>query len=164
MLLKIMEKLVDENKAASEGKGDDAVPLAHQLVVLDYNAANVIHKFTAPPPANKDPGVVATAAAAKASADATRQMILKSLDIGALDMCSHKKVVYDVLVGVRRSGPNPFYMDVIRALKKRITPYEIAHTIVQEAILVLSQSAPSGHVAMFNLASIGAFLVSHCCR
>ena len=29
MLLKIMEKLVDENKAASDGKGDDAVVYLH---------------------------------------------------------------------------------------------------------------------------------------
>ena len=50
-------------------------------------------------------------------------------------------VVYDVLVGVRRGGPNPFYMDVIRALKKKVTPYEIAHTIVQ-VTCILQPSCP----------------------
>ena len=90
------------------------------------------------------------------------QTLKSSLDLSPVDLQAHKKVIYDVLVGIHKYGPQLRFSQDIRLLRNRCKPYEVALGMLTEVMQLSAQgnSAPS-FATMFNLASIGSFLLSH---
>jgi len=124
---------------------DENRPLQQQLVFIDRNLGFLLSKLGDDEAANS-----------------LRAKISRSIDLAPVDFQSHKKVIYDVLVGVHRGGPQLQHSEIMRLLRRRIGPYDLAHSMISEVMMLASQGTSSPSFAtMFNLASIGSFLLGH---
>ena len=136
--ISVLHKLLEDIDSKNVGQATSAITF------IDRNLAFVLHQF---PDGN------------------LTQRLKATLDLAPIDMQSYRKVVYDVLVGVHRGGPQLRFSQDIRQLCDRCGAYELSLGMLTEVMALASQgnSSPS-YATMFNLASIGSFLLFHSAR